>query len=149
MLTHLAQSVRFLGQAALLLLKKVALCQEGIKRLAEDQAVQREVLAQLVGQLENHRRAYALQQRIEHVTRDVADMAEVALHFEAYIRNHFGPLQTLLEQVSRVDTTLHSAVAEIEAITQQMLQQESVALAQCGCHGSARPGFSHHQPSET
>src|SRR5437667_63094 len=83
--------------------------------------------AQLIGQLENHRRAYALQQRIEHVTRDVADMAEVALHFEEYIRNHFGPLQTLLEQVSRVDTTLHSAVAEIEAITQQMLQQESVA----------------------
>jgi hypothetical protein len=124
--THLAQSVRLLGQAALLLLKKVALCQEGIRRLAEDQAVQREVLAQLVGQLEHHRRAYALQQRIEHVTREVADMAEVALHFEAYIRNHFGPLQTLLEQVSRVDTTLHSAVAEIEAITQQMLQQESV-----------------------
>src|SRR5215471_5889352 len=124
--THLAQSVRLLGQAALLLLKKVALCQEGIKRLAEDQAVQRDVLAQLVGQLEHHRRAYALQQRIEHVTREVADMAEVALHFEAYIRNHFGPLQTLLDQVSRVDTTLHSAVAEIEVITQQMLQQESV-----------------------
>jgi formylglycine-generating enzyme required for sulfatase activity len=124
--THLVQSVRLLGQAALLLLKKVALCQEGIKRLAEDQAVQREVLAQLVGQLEHHRRAYALQQRIEHVTREVADMAEVALHFEAYIRNHFGPLQTLLDQVSRVDTTLHSAVAEIEVITQQMLQQESV-----------------------
>src|SRR5262245_27542250 len=124
--THLAQSVRLLGQAALLLLKKVAFCQEGIKRLAEDQAVQREVLAQLVGQLEHHRRAYALQQRIEHVTREVADMAEVALHFEAYIRNHFGPLQTLLDQVSRVDTTLHSAVAENEVITQQMLQQESV-----------------------
>ena len=41
--TNLAQSVRLLGQAALLLLKKVALCQEGIKRLAEDQAMQREV----------------------------------------------------------------------------------------------------------
>src|SRR5262249_7391120 len=55
-----------------------------------------------------------------------ADMAAVALHFEAYMRDHFGPLQTLLGQVSRVDTTLHSAVVEIEALTQQMLQQEGV-----------------------
>ena len=124
---QLTQSVRLLGQAALLLLKKVALCHEGITRLAEDQAVQRRVLDQLVGQLDNHRRAYALQQRIEQVTQDVAHMAEVALHFEAYMRDHFGPLQTLLEQVSRVDTTLHSAVAEIETLTEQMLQQESVS----------------------
>jgi formylglycine-generating enzyme required for sulfatase activity len=123
---QLVQSVRLLGQAALLLLKKVALCHAGITRLAEDQAVQRRVLDQLVSQFENHRRAYELQQRIEQVTRDVADMAAVALHFEAYMRDHFGPLQTLLAQVSRVDTTLHSAVAEIEALTQQMLQQEGV-----------------------
>jgi formylglycine-generating enzyme required for sulfatase activity len=61
------------------------------------------------------------------VTHDVADMAEVALHFESYMRDHFGPLQTLLAQVSRVDTTLHSAVAEIETLTQQMLQQEGVS----------------------
>ena len=124
---QLTQSVRLLGQAALLLLKKVALCHAGITRLAEDQAVQRRVLDQLVSQFENHRRAYELQQRIEQVTRDVADMAEVALHFETYMRDHFGPLQTLLAQVSRVDTTLHSAVAEIEALTQQMLQQEGVS----------------------
>jgi hypothetical protein len=53
-------------------------------------------------------------------------MAEVALHFEAYMHDHFGPLHTLLAQVSRVDTTLHSAAAEIKALTQQMLQQEGV-----------------------
>jgi formylglycine-generating enzyme required for sulfatase activity len=124
---QLMQSVRLLGQAALLLLKKVALCHQGIARLAEDQAVQRRVLDDLVSQFENHRRAYALQQRIEQVTHDVADMAEVAMHFESYMRDHFGPLQTLLAQVSRVDTTLHSAVAEIETLTQQMLQQEGVS----------------------
>jgi formylglycine-generating enzyme required for sulfatase activity len=124
---QLMQSVRLLGQAALLLLKKVALCHQGLTRLAEDQAVQRRVLDALVSQFEHHRRAYELQQRIEQVTHDVADMAEVALHFESYMRNHFGPLQTLLAQVSRVDTTLHSAVAEIEALTQQMLQQEGVS----------------------
>ena len=120
---QLLQSVRLLGQATLLLLKKVALCQEGINRLAEDQELQRHVLSQLVGQLENHRRAYTLQQRIDRVVHEVAQMAEVALNFEQYMRDHFGPLQGLLEQVVKADASLHRAVVEIEEITRQMLQQ--------------------------
>ena len=123
---QLQQSVRLLGQATLLLLKKVALCQEGINRLAEDQELQRAVLAQLVGQLENHRRAYTLQKRIDRVVREVAQMAEVALNFEQYMRDHFGPLQGLLEQAVQADASLHRAVVEIEEITRQMLRQGTV-----------------------
>jgi formylglycine-generating enzyme required for sulfatase activity len=123
---QLLQSVRLLGQATLLLLKKVALCQEGINRLGEDQELQRSVLAQLMGQLENHRRAYILQQRIERVVHEVAQMAEVALNFEQYMRDHFGPLQGLLEQVVKADANLHKAVVEIEEITWQMLRQSTV-----------------------
>ena len=125
---QLRQSVRLLGQATLLLLKKVALCQEGIKKLAEDQELQRQVLSQLVGQLENHRRAYTLQKQIDRVVREVAEMAEVALNFEQYMRDHFGPLQGLLEQVVKADESLHKAVAEIETITRQMLRQSMVPL---------------------
>jgi len=120
---QLLQSVRLLGQAALLLLKKVALCQEGINRLAQDQELQRAILAQLVGQLENHRRAYTLQKRIDRMVREVAQMAEVALNFEQYMRDHFGPLQGLLELVVKADASLHKAVVEIEEITRQMLQE--------------------------
>lgn len=40
---QLRQSVRRLGQATLLILKKVALCQEGIKKLAEDQELQSQI----------------------------------------------------------------------------------------------------------
>lgn len=123
---QLLQSVRLLGQATLLLLKKVALCREGIHRLAEDQELQRQVLSQLVGQLENHRRAYTLQKRIDRVVHEVAQMAEVALNFEQYMRDHFGPLQGLLEQVVKADESLHKAVAEIEEITRQMLRQGTV-----------------------
>jgi hypothetical protein len=125
---QLQQSGRLLGQATLLLLKKVALCQEGIKKLAEDQELQRQVLAQLIGQLENHRRAYALQQQIDRVVREVAEMAEVALNFEHYMRDHFGPLQGLLAQVVKADESLHKAVAEIETLTQQMLRQSVIPL---------------------
>jgi len=123
---QLRQSVQLLGQAALLLLKKLMLCQEGIKKLAEDQALQQQVLSQLVGQLKTHRRAYFLQKQIDRVIREVAQMAEVALNFEQVMRDHFGPLQGLLEQVVHADESLHKAVAEIEAITGQMLRQSLV-----------------------
>jgi len=121
---RLMRGVRLLGQAVLLLLKKIALCQEGLARLVADQDLQRRVLSELTGRLELHRRAYLRRQRIDQAVRDVARMAEVAVHFEAYMRDHLGPLQGLLEQVVRVDSDLHRAVAEIEDLTRQLVQQQ-------------------------
>ncbi len=118
----LVQGVRLLAQATLLLLKKIALCQESLARLGEDHDLQRQILVQLVTHLEHHRRAYERRQRIDKVIREVAEMAEMALEFEAYMRRHLGPLQDVLDQVARVDEALHHAVTEIEDITQRMLQ---------------------------
>src|SRR4051812_40671448 len=50
------RDVRWLGRAALLLLRKIALCQDGLKHLVEDQAVQRQVLEQLTGRLALYQR---------------------------------------------------------------------------------------------
>ena len=44
------------------------------------------------------------------------------------MREHFGPLQSVLEQVVQADESLHRAVTEIETITQQMLQEQSLSL---------------------
>ena len=125
---QLSQAVRLLGQAALLLLKKVELCREGLQKLADDQTLQQQVLSQMMGRLDAQRRAYELQQRIDRTAREVAQMAEVALQFEDYMREHFGPLQSVLEQVVQADESLHRAVTEIETITQQMLQERSLSL---------------------
>jgi formylglycine-generating enzyme required for sulfatase activity len=121
---HLMRGVRLLGQAALLLLKKIALCQEGLARLVADQELQQRVLTELTGRLELHRRAYLRRQRIDQLVQDAARMAEVAVHFEEYMRDHLGPLQGILEQVVRVDSDLHRAVAEIEDLTRQLVQQQ-------------------------
>src|SRR5262249_3478157 len=126
---RLLHGVRFLGQTVLLLLKKIALCQEGLTRLAEDQACQRHVLTQLVGRLESHRRAYERRKRIDKIVREVAEMAQVALEFEGYMRQHLGPLQDVLDQVVQVDEALHRTVTEIEDITQRMLQQSTLFLS--------------------
>src|SRR5262249_44047450 len=123
---RLVQGVRLLGQAALLLLKKIALCQEGIARLARDQELQKHILTQMIGRLESHRRAYERRQRIDKVVREVAEMAKVALDFEDYLREHLGPLQDLLDKVIKVDRELHRAVTEIEDISHKILQHDSL-----------------------
>jgi formylglycine-generating enzyme required for sulfatase activity len=125
---RLLHGARLLGQAALLLLKKIALVQEGLTRLVEDQELQQRLLTDLVGRLELHRRAYERRQRIDQVLREVADMAHVALEFETYMREHLGPLQAMLDRVVQLDSGLYHTVTEIEALTQQMLQQGAVAL---------------------
>src|SRR5262249_36104299 len=66
---RLLRGVRLLGQAALLLLKKIAVCQESITRLTEDQELQRKILTQLIGRLDSHRQAYERRQRIDKVVR--------------------------------------------------------------------------------
>lgn len=130
----LLQGVRLLGQAALLLLKKIAVCQEGLFRLAEDQERQRQVLTALIGHVDSHRQAYERRRRIDKVVREVAEMAEAALEFEGFMRKHLGPLQHLLDQVVKVDQSLHRAVTEIEDITQQMQQQGAVLSSDLATH---------------
>jgi len=121
---RLMHAVRMMGQATLLILKKIDLCQQSLHRLTEDQSAQREVIQRLVVRLHNHRRMQQLQQEVERFEQDVARMAQTALNFEAHLREYFGPLQELLDQVSRVDSQLHGAVIEIESIARSLSQEQ-------------------------
>jgi formylglycine-generating enzyme required for sulfatase activity len=133
---RLLRGVRLLGQAALLLLKKIAVCQESIAKLDDDQQVQRRALTQMIGHLDSHRRAYERRERIDIVVREVAEMANVALDFEGYVREHLCPLQDLIDKVVRMDKDLHRAVTEIDDITQRMLRRgEAIILSEDRAQG--------------
>jgi len=125
---RLLRGVRLLGQAALLLLKKIAICQESIAKLGDDQQLQRIALTQMIAHLDSHRRAYERRERIDMVVREVAEMANVALDFEGYMRDHLGPLQDLIDRVVRMDGDLHRAVIEIDDITQRMLRRADALI---------------------
>jgi hypothetical protein len=49
---QLLRVVRLHGQATLLLLKKIGLCQQGLSRLVEDQQVQQRVLLELIDNMD-------------------------------------------------------------------------------------------------
>jgi hypothetical protein len=122
---RLREAVRILGASALLLLKKLSLCKQGIETLSRDHDMQRTLLERLRNMLSLHRRMYVLDQKISRIESDVKQMAQMALHFEEYLRDYFGPLQVLLEQVFRVDKSLSIALSEIETIAQDLGQQHN------------------------
>lgn len=129
---RLMQGVRRLGQATLLILKKIDLCREGVERLAEDQDRQRAVLGQLVGRLGAQREMHRLEQKVSEFEREVEQMAQQALGFEGYMRDYFGPLQGVLEQVSLVDQGLHTAVNEIEDLSRHLTLEGGGSLPALG-----------------
>jgi hypothetical protein len=129
---RLIDSLRVLGHATLLLLRKIRFCQEAIKALAEDQDKQRKVLAAFVARLDTHRRMLALEKQVDRIQQDVADIAQVALTFEAYVRDYFGPLQMLIGEVAGVDTKLHRAVEEIQTLSDALMNSSSQELAPLG-----------------
>jgi hypothetical protein len=119
---RLREAVRLLGGGALLLLKKLSICKRGVETLASEQESQRQLLARLQSMLALHRRMYVLDQKISKIENDVQQMAQMALHFEEYLRNYFGPLQELLAQVFQVDNSFTNALLEIETISKNLSQ---------------------------
>lgn len=126
-LTHerLLRAVRVMGQATLLILKRISVCQDSLEHLTKDQNTQKKLLERLIGRLKNHQRLYHLQREVERFEQDVARMAQGALNFEEQLRECFEPLQNMLDQVSSVDQRLHNAVGEIEQITRLLTDDRS------------------------
>ena len=122
---QLSRSVKLLGHSALLILKKLKLFRTSLERLAEDQNLQKQVLDRMVKRLGHHRQLYQLQKEIDRIEAEVAEMANVAIDFEEFMRDYFGPFQDVLEQVTQVDNRLFGAVDEIKNLTSVILTEKS------------------------
>jgi len=123
--THLLQTARAVGFAAILMLKKLDLMSQCLEKIAKDQHTQKQVLAEMVQKLDLQRKVYALQQKIERLGAEVAQMGQVALNFEGYMEQFLGSFQSLLDKVAQVDRDLSSAVRQIQDIASLMLNNQS------------------------
>ncbi len=126
---QLSRSVRLLGQATFLLLRKVDLFAISLDKLADDQHLQESVLGELLEDLNDYHQIYELQAEIDQIERDIAEMADVALNFEDLMRDYLGPFQVLLEQVVSVDQDLLKAAEEIKNATANLLNDNFNTIA--------------------
>ena len=125
---RLIQSVRFMAHSVLLLLRKIELYTEGITALAEDQLKQQKVLNRCKERLKIQRKMFELENDIEQIEREIEQMVHAALHFEDYVKDYLGPLQSLLDEVNQIDDRLHRTVLEIETLTQSLTEQQIGAV---------------------
>ena len=126
---QLVQSVRLLGQAMLLIAKKLDLFRAALQKIDTDQELKRGLLDKKVKQLGLRYELYLSQKDIYELQKEVSDMLRVALNFEELMRECFGPLQALIEDVTGMDGAFAGAVEEIKSLTRVMLTDDSGALA--------------------
>ena len=119
------RTVLLLGKASLLMLKKVELLSKGIEKLAEDQKLQREVLANMVGSLNEYKQVYQLQEEIDKLERETIELAKVAVNLEEYLSPFLGSFQDLIDQVVMIDNDLSGTVEEIKNLAGDILGSES------------------------
>ena len=126
---QLVQSVQLLGQAILLILKKLDLFRAALHKIDDDQELKRGLLDKKVKQLGVRYELYLSQKDLYELQKEVSDMLRVALNFEELMRECFGPLQALIEDVTGMDGAFAGAVEEIKNLTRVMLNDDSGALA--------------------
>ena len=126
---RLIQTIRVLGQAILLITKKIDLFRAGLNKIADDQELKKTLVDKKLRKLNRQYEMYLVKQKIVEYQKEVSEMLKVALNFEELMRECFGPLQALIEDVTGMDGAFAGAVEEIKNLTRVMLNDDSGALA--------------------
>ena len=126
---RLIQTIRVLGQAILLITKKIDLFRAGLNKIADDQELKKTLVDKKLRKLNRQYEMYLVKQKIVEYQKEVSEMLKVALNFEELMRECFGPLQALIEEVTGMDGAFAGAVEEIKNLTRVMLTDDSGALA--------------------
>lgn len=124
MQSQLFEIAKSTGYAAVLMLKKLDLMSESLKRIASDQDSQKQLLAQVLEEIRSQKDLYELQLEINALQAKTAEFVDIALNFEEYMKPFMGSFQDLLTNVSRVDKELSKAMDEIQNIANLLEAQQ-------------------------
>ncbi|MFZ4729080.1 MAG: SUMF1/EgtB/PvdO family nonheme iron enzyme [Pseudanabaena sp.] len=124
MQSQLFEIAKSTGYAAVLMLKKLDLMSESLKRIASDQDSQKQLLAQVLEEIRSQKDLYELQLEINALQAKTAEFVDIALNFEEYMKPFMGSFQDLLSNVSKVDKELSKAMGEIQNIANLLEAQQ-------------------------
>ncbi|MFM7601758.1 MAG: SUMF1/EgtB/PvdO family nonheme iron enzyme, partial [Pseudanabaena sp.] len=122
--SQLFEIAKSTGYAAVLMLKKLDLMSESLKRIANDQDTQKQLLAQVLGEIRSQKDLYELQLEINDLQAKTAEFVDIALNFEEYMKPFMGSFQSLLSNVATVDQELSKAMGEIQNIANLLEAQQ-------------------------
>ncbi|MCC5645801.1 GUN4 domain-containing protein [Nostoc sp. CHAB 5824] len=119
------KAVLLLSNAYFLMLEKIRLLAEGITNLAEDTKNQKEIVRQIVKDLEVYQEIYEYQRKAYKVRQEIAKIAHTAINFENSLQNYFSPFQSLIDEVVKVDEYFYATVGDIKNLGDNILNYQS------------------------
>jgi hypothetical protein len=121
---RLMQATLFLGKGSVLILEKIALCQQNLDNLVRDEKEQRRLLGQLTDRVSTYRQVYEQERQINDALRHAAHVAQASARFEEMLSEQLNPLLGLLDHIANIGSGINSSVLEIEGLAQEFLHQK-------------------------
>ncbi|MBD2454627.1 GUN4 domain-containing protein [Nostoc sp. FACHB-87] len=118
------KSTLLLSNTNLLILEKVQLLSAGIKCLGEDTKNQQRAIQQIAKDIEIYQEIYEYQFRATKIRQEIAKIAETAINLENSLQDYFSPLQSLIDEVVKVDADFYATVGEIQNLASSNLNSE-------------------------
>ncbi|MBE9208864.1 GUN4 domain-containing protein [Nostoc sp. LEGE 06077] len=118
------KSTLLLSNTNFLILEKVKLLSQGIKTLAEDTKNQQQAIQQIAKDIEIYQEIYEYQIRATKIRQEIAKIAETAINLESSLQDYFSPLQSLIDEVVKVDAGFYATVGEIQNLASSTLNSE-------------------------
>jgi hypothetical protein len=122
---RILSSVWLFGKAFLLMLKKIESISEGIKKITSDQDIQRQLLKQMLKQIQEYKNAYEFKKEVDDLVAVAEAMADTAVNFEQYLQPFIGSFQGLINQVCEQDNTLSGTVTEIQSLVEDIMSSKT------------------------
>lgn len=126
---QILRSAFLLHRATQLLLKKVELIENNLKKMIQEQARQKELLETIIKRLKKYLKVSQLQKKINLIEENIQNLAEQALSFEKHIKTYFGAFQDLLQQVIDIDNDLSIKFEEIRLLVEDIQNQNTNVLS--------------------
>lgn len=122
------RAIVLLGKTSFLMLQKISLLGEGVKKLAEDTQKQKQIIQRFIEDLAVYQELNEYQAKAQKVRQEIAELAQNAITFENSLQDYFAPFQSLIDEVIKVDEQFYATVGEIKLLVENVCQSQYLEL---------------------
>ncbi len=109
-----------LSRATILIIRKLNHALAALSALASDDEAQRRVYEKLKNDVGLFRDVHEFNRDLSRLAREIAQITNLALSFDAILRDNLGPLAVLIDEIGQVDSRLGESLAEIERLSAEL-----------------------------
>ena len=118
------RAIFLLGKTSFLMLQKIDLLREGVKKLAEDIQKQKQVIQYFIDDLAVYKEINEYQIKAQKVRQEIAELAQNAITFGNSLQDYFTPFQSLIDEVIKIDEQFYETVEDIKLLVDNICNSQ-------------------------